>query len=1388
MIMYLFSNKTHDKTKKPRKEKKSPKETLNDDAFHSLLKIQGSLSYKTIRSGMLILGCIRCTTNFTIEVELPGLTFGHIKIIHISDPLTKYLNEKLEKQDDEASEILGKMFKVGQFVLVKVLNIEIRENGDYVECSLNPSDIYSEKIHNTFEKGMLMWASVRSVLDHGFELDVGVKNCRVFLPSKNVDAGKDLAIGETLWCTIHKCDSSNTATTLRVSCRDEHLKATKIDEIKTLDDLIPGMQIEILIEKITAKGIHAKFLNDYFGFVDENQLSTPSKKLDDYKEGKLITAYVLYIDHPTKITYLTLRNLDTVPAPVTKIGAIMSAQVVSKTYKGIYLRLPSDEKGFVTNKRLMNCLPKNANLDISESISLKFGAGSKHTCRILDYNRLSRLYICTVEQALIKEQIFMSSDVKIGQVVNVTVTSVKNEGLEVSLGHTKGFVPNLFLSNVEYSEAIKKKYQEGFKSKARVLNIDNGTVLLTMKPGQVDSENCLTDLLQAKRGDQYTGVVIHLKSEGALVLFYGNVKGWLSRNYLGGRNGKEKLDVTKYFYRGQIVNPWVLRVKSDRVILGLKQPEEFKQCLELEIGQRVSGVVGRVMKDSIEVRSVKKQVIGNIPVNHLGTRVSLCPSLMRMYKEGDAINDLICIDNKSQPNLLSRREAVALKKGSRWKLKKFEKLQAGNVVRCSYISDCESGIKVLPLILDYNEEILIKNQDIADKGQSLPKFELYQSIIAKIMDINIESKKIHLSIKFSDTFNKKVESTLAYFTGHLNDVRTLRNFGNENQWNLCEYLPGERVDCQIERLGEKGGCLVKLPNGAPGLVSPGLCPGKLEVGTSITGVFLSQNFHDNYTEIALKPDICQRINKVQDGSTQLTSLSSCLMETVVIKHDYVLGVLKQEKGNRQLVYIPIFLHENDQEGCRSYYEKSKVRINIIGKVEDYLIGMSKKLLSTFEKSKLINSKHKELRKKKKKAKVEVSESEDEQIDTQEVETEEEDTEVKEESEEEETSGKEDSGVEVSENDREMRDKQLKQTGVKRKLQSPNSNATITHDKNSSSPGSAPVMSGISSFFAPESKMEQDSSSDDEGEPTEVKKKRKLTPAERANLAREEEERISKIEKELADSTKAPESAEQFDRLLLANPNSSELWTKYIALHTAATEFDKARAVARRALESINLTLVDERFNIWLALLNLENMLGTKESFDKTFNDALTHNDSLQVYLKTIQMLAEAGKFSEMEEKIRKVRNKHKQEPSMWLEVAKVYYKINQFKEARNLKDASLKSIMDKKTQMEIIVRFAIMEYKFGEEEQGAAIFETILSSDPKKVNVWSTYVDQLVKKNKIDQARKVLERSVCQRLPLKSMKSLFLKFRMFEEQHGTLESVEAVKEKAKEYAAKVSNR
>lgn len=59
----------------------------------------------------------------------------------------------------------------------------------------------------------------------------------------------------------------------------------------------------------------------------------------------------------------------------------------------------------------------------------------------------------------------------------------------------------------------------------------------------------------------------------------------------------------------------------------------------------------------------------------------------------------------------------------------------------------------------------------------------------------------------------------------MKDLLRIRNFGHENNFELCQYKPGERVNCKVERLGDEGGCLVSLPNGIHGLVPPRLCPG-----------------------------------------------------------------------------------------------------------------------------------------------------------------------------------------------------------------------------------------------------------------------------------------------------------------------------------------------------------------------------------------------------------------------------------------------------------------------------------------------------------------------------------------------------------------------------------
>ena len=48
----------------------------------------------------------------------------------------------------------------------------------------------------------------------------------------------------------------------------------------------------------------------------------------------------------------------------------------------------------------------------------------------------------------------------------------------------------------------------------------------------------------------------------------------------------------------------------------------------------------------------------------------------------------------------------------------------------------------------------------------------------------------------------------------------------------------------------------------------------------------------------------------------------------------------------------------------------------------------------------------------------------------------------------------------------------------------------------------------------------------------------------------------------------PETADDFDRLVLQSPDSSLVWLRYMAFHLETSEIDKARAVAERALKTI----------------------------------------------------------------------------------------------------------------------------------------------------------------------------------------------------------------------------
>ena len=74
-----------------------------------------------------------------------------------------------------------------------------------------------------------------------------------------------------------------------------------------------------------------------------------------------------------------------------------------------------------------------------------------------------------------------------------------------------------------------------------------------------------------------------------------------------------------------------------------------------------------------------------------------------------------------------------------------------------------------------------------------------------------------------------------------------------------------------------------------------------------------------------------------------------------------------------------------------------------------------------------------------------------------------------------------------------------------------------------------------------------------------------------------------------------------------------------------SEVEKAREIARRALQTISFREEQEKLNVWIALLNLENIYGTEESMAATFKDAARHNDSKTIHLRLATIFDQSDK-------------------------------------------------------------------------------------------------------------------------------------------------------------------
>lgn len=324
------------------------------------------------------------------------------------------------------------------------------------------------------------------------------------------------------------------------------------------------------------------------------------------------------------------------------------------------------------------------------------------------------------------------------------------------------------------------------------------------------------------------------------------------------------------------------------------------------------------------------------------------------------------------------------------------------------------------------------------------------------------------------------------------------------------------------------------------------------------------------------------------------------------------------------------------------------------------------------------------------------------------------------------------------------------------------------------------------------------------------KKSSRSKREKKKLREAAEREIRIREEALANDPDAPETAEDFERLLLGNPNTSVIWIRYMAFCVQLSQLDKARSIAERALETISLAAEEERVNMWCAYVNLEAQFGARNTTDSGTGDKHDARQAAAVFrvferaceritdvLSFHLRISSALRFSFphlADEVLQRTMRRFKSSSEVWLTVGQNQFATGDIQSARKTLERALITV-DKRKHVHLISKFAQFEYKYGNAERGRTVFESLIGNLPKRVDLWNIYLDtelsQCLHESKdsqaidsVSRARQLFERFTSLDLSSKKMKFAFKKWLKFEKTFGTKESADEVKNRARMYVDK----
>ncbi|ORX37905.1 putative rRNA processing-related protein [Kockovaella imperatae] len=1366
------------------------------------------LSYKRLLPGTRVLTRIHTVLPLHLILSLPNNLLAHVPITEVSSTLTSLLaaEEGSDEDEDEAESSsstssssppdLGQLFTPGQYFPAKVLNTYPTASQSFIsqypmsettrlaaktELTLVPEKVNLDIAVEDLRQGYQITGEILSEEDKGWRVGLGLnpdgpggQKEGWIRKAGAVGEGTALIPGQIVNCTV--LEAPKGARVVQLGTDPADLTKSLLHEVSDVGSILPGHLTSVLVTAVIPTGLNVKVCGFFDGTIDMTHLGLKGEDIDErFKIGKKIRARVIYdqiTSTPRHFSLSVLPHVLTFSSPQTAEGiAQENAIEIGRVLDNVTIRRVIPEWGIIceTSDGLEGFVhishASDDRVPLLTGSAGEFKIGSKHRARVIGHSPLDGVLLLSFERKVL-DQVFMQvGELAVGQILKGTIRRLTDKGIFLNIhGSVDGVVWPLHYADIRLKHP-EKRFKVGSTVKARVfaLEPERNRVVLTLKKTFVESDLKIpTGRTDVNPGNIVNAVVSRIMDKGCIVDLFGGARAFVPQSEA---SQSFVTDLSEIFFVGKpvIVKVTEVDLASGRTIASVRQAQASSLSDQtFDIGDTVSGVVAQIHPEQVVLKLQPSQASALLSLSSLSNhRAVTIEQIRTSLKAGDLLDDLVVVSKNATSGLVIvayRKPSMAASKagtsssGVSKPAREIDAFSPGQIVSGQIISYTHQGAMVQ---LTSHLRGRIHPCDAVDdfsmvSGEKVHQvLELDKDVSAYVLKVNKSNRTIELSTRPS-------------------------RLGTGNSAKI--------VDKEVESLGD-----LKVGDKIRGLVKNISSHGLFVcLGREVVARVMIKELFDEYVK-----DWQSRFEPNQLVSGTITSLDEKkkLVEMSLKKRaakpakasaklsfsDFVEGQ-KVEASVKKVETYGLFLqiHDSDVSGlCHRSELSDKNKQDVTKALNGFREGDRVKavIVGMDTEKRRINFSIKPSR-------FEAEDFDGDGLDDEDgVEL----GEDSEDSEELDLEGlvddDEDSNEDMLEADEDHIDdadeeeaEDLVDHGVGNQEGADSKQVSRASNDSGKAGNGLTVRGGFdwSDASDNEGAESSDSESENDEEPIQsIKSKGK-----------------GKASYDLTGTATdaRPESANEFERALLASPNSSFLWIQYMSFLLQLHEVDKARKIGRQALQRIGFREEDEKLNVWMALINIEIGFGTTESADKVFKEAAEYNDKKTVCLRYAEALNEAGKDEATEEIYNKTVKKFSQQTDVWVRFAEWFFRKSRLEHARGLLPRSMKSL-DKSKHVEIIEKFAIMEFKHGDAERGKTLFEELVERYKRRLDLWSVYIDQLATTGDIQGVRGLFERALDQKLTSKKAKFLFKKWLAVENRIGDEAGQDAAKEKARAWVS-----